>query len=104
MLTNCIRLRSGGRGCAAYNDRHNWAADISLEAGEPTPAAGDTLPAFTIQGLSGGVILFQRGTQEHSLTFAVDNLTDELYAEFSNVSFFRPEPGRHYTASYRIRL
>lgn len=49
-------------------------------------------------------MLFQHGSQEHSLTFAIDNLTDELYAEFSNVSFFRPEPGRHYTASYRIRL
>ena len=94
----------GGRWWADYSVRHNWSADISLEEGEPTPAAGDTLPAFTIHSLGGGVVLFQHGSQEHSLTFAIDNLTDELYAEFSNVSFFRPEPGRHYTASYRIRL
>lgn len=65
---------------------------------------GDTLPAFTIHGLGGGVILYQRGTQEHSLTFGIENLTDELYAEFSNVTFFRPEPGRNFTASYRIKF
>ena len=89
---------------AEYSVRHNWSAEISLEPGEPAPAVGDTLPGFTIHSLGGGVILFQRGTQEHSLTFAIDNLTDELYAEFSNVTFFRPEPGRHFTASYRVRL
>ncbi|MEO7793920.1 MAG: TonB-dependent receptor [Thermoanaerobaculia bacterium] len=94
----------GGRWWAEYNVRHNWSAEISLEPGEPAPAVGDTLPAFTIHGLGGGVILFTRGTQEHALTFAVDNLTDELYAEFSNATFFRPEPGLHFTAGYRIRL
>ena len=94
----------GGRWWAEYSVRHNWSADISLEEGEPAPAAGNTLPAFTIHSVGGGVVLFQRGPQEHSLTLSVDNLTDELYAEFSNVSFFRPEPGRHYTASYRVRF
>ena len=84
--------------------RHNASADISLEPGEPAPAVGDTLPAFTIHGLSGGVVLFQRGTQVHSLTLGIENLTDELYAEFSNATFFRPEPGRHFIASYRIRF
>lgn len=93
----------GGRWWAEYNVRHNGAANIFLEPGEPAPTVGNTLPAFTIQGLAGGVVLYQRGTQEHSLTLAIDNLTDELYAEFSNVSFFRPEPGRHFLASYRFR-
>lgn len=94
----------GGRWWAEYSLRHNWSADISLEEGEPAPAAGGSLPAFTIHSVGGGVVLFQRGPQEHSLTLSIDNLTDELYAEFSNVSFFRPEPGRHYTASYRVRF
>lgn len=93
-----------GRWWAEYHLRHNWSADISLEPGEPAPAVGETLPAFTLHGLGGGVVLFERGGQEHSLTFGIENLTDELYAEFSNVAFFRPEPGRHFTASYRIRL
>ncbi len=84
--------------------RHNASADISLEPGEPAPAVGDTLPAFTIHGLGGGVVLFQRESHEHSLTFGVENLTDELYAEFSNATFFRPEPGRNFTASYRVKF
>ena len=50
------------------------------------------------------MILFQHGSQEHSLTFGIENLTDELYAEFSNVTFFRPEPGRHYLANYRVKF
>ena len=94
----------GGRWWAEYNARHNSSVDVSLEPGEPTPPAGNTLPAFTVHGLGGGVVLFEHGSQEHSLTFAVDNLTDELYAEFSNVTFFRPEPGRRYSASYRMRF
>ncbi len=94
----------GSRWWAEYDIRRNSSAAISLEPGEPAPPVGRTLPAFTIHGLAGGLILFQRGSQEHSLTLAIDNLTDELYAEFSNVSFFRPEPGRHYTASYRVRF
>ena len=94
----------GGRWWADYNLRHNASADISLEPGEPAPAVGDTLPAFTVHSLGGGVILFQHGSQEHSLTFGIENLTDELYAEFSNVTFFRPEPGRHYLANYRVKF
>ncbi len=54
--------------------------------------------------LGAGVVLFERGRQSHSLTLQVENLTDELYAEFSNASFFRPEPGRNYSASYRVRF
>jgi outer membrane receptor protein involved in Fe transport len=95
---------AGGRWWAQYNLRHNASVDISLEPGEPAPPVGDRLPAFTVHGLAGGLILFERGSFEHSLTLAIENLTDELYAEFSNVSFFRPEPGRHYTASYRVRF
>ncbi len=94
----------GGRWWAEYNVRHNASADITLEPGEPAPAVGNTLPAFTIHGLGGGVILFQRESHEHSLTFGVENFTDELYAEFSNATFFRPEPGRNFTASYRVKF
>ncbi len=95
---------TGGRWWSEYNVRHNSSVAITLEPGEPAPAVGTNLPAFTVHGLAGGVILFQDGSQEHSLTLSIENLTDELYAEFSNVSFFRPEPGRHYTASYRVKF
>ncbi|MCZ7651502.1 MAG: TonB-dependent receptor [Thermoanaerobaculia bacterium] len=93
-----------GRFWTEYRVRHNAAADVRLEEGEPLPAVGDELPAFTIHTLAGGVTLFQRGNLSHSLTLAVENLTDELYAEFSNATFFRPETGRNVVASYRLRL
>jgi hypothetical protein len=43
-----------------------------------------------------------RGRQvHHTLGFVIYNLTDELYGEFSNASFFRPE--RSLVVSYRLR-
>jgi outer membrane receptor protein involved in Fe transport len=36
------------------------------------------------------------------LTLWIENATDELYAEFSNATFFRPEPGRTMKLSYRV--
>lgn len=95
---------ASGRWWAEYRVRHNGSDKVVLDEGEPAPAIGATLPAFTVHTLGAGVVLFERGRQSHSLTVAVDNLTDELYAEFSNASFFRPEPGRNYTASYRVRF
>ena len=38
----------------------------------------------------------------HRLNVAVTNLTNELYAEFSNASFFRPEPKRNVTLSWQV--
>ncbi len=89
---------------AEYRVRHNGADRVVLDEGEPAPPIGDRLPAFTIHTFGAGVQLFERGRQSHSLTVQVANLTDELYAEFSNATFFRPEPGRNFTASYRLRF
>jgi outer membrane receptor protein involved in Fe transport len=89
---------------AEYRVRHNAGDDVVLDEGEPAPAIGARLPAFTVHSLGGGVLLVERGRQSHSLTLQIDNLTDELYAEFSNATFFRPEPGRNVSASYRVRF
>jgi len=35
------------------------------------------------------------GRVRNDIVLVVENLTDRLYAEFPNASFFRPEPGRH---------
>ena len=32
------------------------------------------------------------------------NLTNQLYAEFSNATFFRPEPGRTLKVNYRVKF
>jgi outer membrane receptor protein involved in Fe transport len=93
-----------GRWWSEYRVRHNGSDKVVLQPGEPVPAIGAMLPAFTVHSLGAGVVLFERGRQSHSLTLAVENLTDELYAEFSNATFFRPEPGRSFDASYRVRF
>jgi hypothetical protein len=37
----------------------------------------------------------------NELTVVVNNLTNKLYAEFSNASFFRPEPKRSVAVSWK---
>ena len=67
-------------------------------------AQAAVLPSFTLHTVAGGVTLFERAGLRHQLQLSVENLTDELYAEFSNATFFRPEPGRSVNASYRVRF
>ncbi len=64
------------------------------------PPIGFEVPSFNVHNLRAGVKLFQAGRVATSLGVAVENLTDELYAEFSNASFFRPQPGRTFLVSW----
>ena len=87
-----------------YRVRHNGSDRANLDPNAPVPPVGETLPSFTVHALAGGATLFERGRFAHEIQLAVENLTDELYAEFSNATFFRPEPGRSINASYRLRF
>jgi outer membrane receptor protein involved in Fe transport len=103
-VTGRLRYREpGGRFWAEYAVRRNGDRkdDFLLqEPGEEPPPVGEILPGFTTMDLRGGVTLFRtRNGQTARLTAAVTNLTNELYAEFSNASFFRPEPRRALTVS-----
>jgi len=63
---------------------------------------GEVLPSFTVQNLRfGGEVAEVAGTR-HLLTLAVMNLTDELYAESTNATFFRPEPKRALLLTYSV--
>jgi hemoglobin/transferrin/lactoferrin receptor protein len=85
-----------------YQVRHNGDEDLDVaNLGGPL---GDVLPSFTVHRVAGGTILGDRGNQEHRIGFIIDNLTDELYAEFSNATFFRPQPGRNFIATYNLRI
>ena len=65
-----------------------------------TSPIGDVLPGFTVHNLRGGVTLIRTESgQTGRLGIAVTNLTDELYSEFLNATFFRPEPGRNVTVT-----
>ncbi len=61
---------------------------------------GAVLRRFTVHALRGGARLFSVGSVSNDLTVVVNNLTNTLYAEFSNASFFRPEPKRTLAVSW----
>ena len=80
-----------GRFWAEYDLRHNGERkDVALG----TSPIGPVLPAFTVHSVRAGARLFKVGGTTHALTLVVNNLTNALFAEFSNASFFRPEPKR----------
>ncbi len=85
---------------AAVQVRHNGERkDVELE-GNPI---GEVLPAFTTLNLRSGVTVWRSDSgMTHRLNVALTNLTNELYAEFSNASFFRPEPKRNLTLSWEV--
>ena len=87
-----------------YRLRANGDEPTQIGPGDPLPPVGERIPSFTIHTLSGGVRVYERGRQVHDLTLVADNLTDELYAEFSNATFFRPQPKRNFLATYRVRF
>jgi outer membrane receptor protein involved in Fe transport len=67
-----------------------------------TNPVGATLPGFVVHHARAGVTLFRRGLHTQRLGLAVLNVTDALYAEFTNVSFFRPETGRSLLVTYDV--
>ena len=84
--------------------RHNGEEDVSLDPAEVPGPLGEVLPSFTIHTLAGGLTLFENDNQRHSLGLIVDNASDELYAEFSNATFFRPQPKRSVILTYDLRF
>ncbi len=88
-----------GRFWTAYGVRHNGEQKDVLARSTPL---GPVIPSFTVHAIRAGATLFERGGIRHSLTASVDNLTNRLYSEFSNASFFRPEAGRSASIAYAL--
>ena len=93
-----------GRFNVEYRLRYNGEENAVLSEGDPIPPVGDTLPSFTLHGLSAFVELDSSQQVSHQIGLAIQNLTDELYAEFTNISQFRPQPKRNFVLSYRLRF
>jgi len=87
-----------------YHVRHNGATEANIDPNEPVPPVGRTLPSFTVHGAGAGVRLFETAGFSNEVNLWVENLTNQLYAEFSNATFFRPEPGRTAKVSYRVKF
>ncbi len=86
-----------------YRLRHTGDERANLDPGEPIPPVGEILPSFSVHNLSGGWTFKSGSAGSHELGLILANLTDELYAEFSNATFFRPQPGRNAILTYRFR-
>lgn len=76
----------------SYNFRSQPSQDAPIDSD-----TGLELPSFTVHRVAGGA-----ASGRHRVMAAVDNVTDELYAEFSNASFFRPAPGQTVIVSYGV--
>jgi hemoglobin/transferrin/lactoferrin receptor protein len=60
---------------------------------------GPVVPAFFVHSARASVRLPNWSGVSNRVSAAVENLGNALYAETPNVSFFRPEPGRHLRVS-----
>jgi outer membrane receptor protein involved in Fe transport len=65
---------------------------------------GATIPAFTVHNARAGFRLPGVGAMTPWLGVSVLNLTNRLYSEASNTSFFRPEPRRSVVATARVEF
>jgi outer membrane receptor protein involved in Fe transport len=65
---------------------------------------GPVLPGFTTHSVRAGAQLFRVRGITNELNVVVNNLTNTLYAEFANASFFRPEPKRTLAVAWTGRF
>jgi hypothetical protein len=64
------------------------------------PAVGYVLPSFNVHSVRGGFRIAKIGRTSHYITASLENFTDALYAEFSNATFFRPQPRRTFLVGW----
>jgi outer membrane receptor protein involved in Fe transport len=82
----------GGRFTLGYTVRRQGKQKDVIIGSNPI---GSVIPAFTVHSARGSLHLADVGRVRNDISFVLDNISDRLYAEFPNASFFRPEPGRH---------
>lgn len=63
---------------------------------------GETIPGFTVHTARAGINLFRNSRTPMRLGVIVGNLTNTLYSEFSNASFFRPAPKRYVVLTWSM--
>ncbi len=89
----------GGRFWAQIDGR--WQGEQRDVALADNPL-GAILPGFEVYNLRTGIRLFDTDRTLHRLNLGITNLTNALYAEATNASFFRPEPKRNLTLTYEV--
>lgn len=86
----------------AYDLRMN-GEQKNVDLGIKNPL-GDIIPGFTVHNISAGITLFRNSSFPQQLGVIFGNITDTLYSEFSNASFFRPAPKRHIVLTWSTRF
>ncbi len=89
---------------AEYSIRHNGEEDADIDPNAVPGPLGRVLPSFDVHRVAAGLTMFEGDRQEHRLGLVIDNLGDELFAEFSNATFFRPQPERNFIFTYDVRF
>jgi hemoglobin/transferrin/lactoferrin receptor protein len=84
-----------------YEVRHQGERSDVVLGDSPV---GATIPAFTVHNARAGFRLPGVGAMTPWLGVSVLNLTNRLYSEASNTSFFRPEPRRSVVATARVEF
>ncbi|MFC2156338.1 TonB-dependent receptor plug domain-containing protein [Acidobacteriota bacterium] len=65
---------------------------------------GSIIPGFTVHALRTGITLFKESAFPQQIGVTLQNMTNTLFAEFSNASFFRPAPRRHVVLTWIARF
>lgn len=65
---------------------------------------GSVIPGFTVHTLRGGFTLLRNTAFPQYIGVIVGNLSNALYSEFSNASFFRPAAKRHVVLTWSTRF
>lgn len=84
-----------------YHVRHN-GEQKHVDLG--TNPIGGVIPGFTVHSLRGGFTLLKNTPFPQYVGIIVGNLSNALYSEFSNASFFRPAPKRHVVLTWSTRF
>ncbi len=89
----------GGLFWASYDLRMNGEQKEVQLGDNPI---GETIPGFIVHSASAGLNLFRNSKTPMRLGVIVGNLTNTLYSEFSNASFFRPAPKRYVVLTWSM--
>ena len=84
-----------------YHVRHNGDQKHVDLGSNPI---GSVIPGFTVHSLRAGFTLLKNTPFPQHVGVIVGNLTNTLYSEFSNASFFRPAPKRHVVLTWSARF
>jgi len=93
---SCRYENPGGRFWMAWETRYQGKQQDVVLANNPL---GPVIPSFMLHSLGLGINIMPRSDQQVRLVVWIRNLSDTLYCETANASFFRPAPGREILAS-----